>query len=781
MWSSCDDCVASTGEDRLNKSGSPTPYANADHVTFDFSSSDDEKVPGAGVRPLMSLDGGKVIWWDQFAAWAKRLDPNGDGAGARAGATAACTASPVDAAPVASPAKPPAAKAPTHLRVDTDLTNKSTNQFHTVADALNSSKVFYSKHAHELAPFQLTLDGMWPFVMKWLASWISSDLQETIQGLLKDVMPRSTFSFSRVELGRSIPKVIALTTRGKDEWVDFCLDLDWVASDAEIEVALGGLRAGLNNVRIQVSVLVGLSPLLEVLPITGGVGIALPNAPNITFDWTGIGRAFPSDLIRNIIDKAITEVIVVPNRIFVDIAGLNEVETVHKPRAINYRSPAPVGVLRIEVVAAQDLMASDIGGLSDPFVVVRVGNSEYRTKTISNTLNPQWKQFSGHDFLVDNLEQYVKVDVYDEDVLRIEHLGSAYYQRRRDAGGSDDAAERLPPTVAQVIERPGMWWPLTTVDSNGIKSTVRLHCQFMMIDEDLDMVNMRTVICPQLCGLVPAKSRHYLLWAPTCDLCGKSMSVPIKNRLFQQRAKGMMCKKCDYRICGRCRMERKPACAVLRLELKTAHVPHIDSEAGVVIHFEFGSNLAMSQSARIPESGTTWEKADAINNLKWVAGLDNQTISQCLNMSVENVEQALDPKLRAAAAKSKGPGAPAYVSKQKVEWDQAFYYLVRDQEELDVPIKVKYVAGSCTKYGKLPLPLTLIRSDATSWFSSATCEVGDKKSPVTLNIDMELLPLTPNLIHACRESEEMKEQSHAASSVPLPKNVKRYTHHRKNK
>ena len=54
----------------------------------------------------------------------------------------------------------------------------------------------------------------------------------------------------------------------------------------------------------------------------------------------------------------------------------------------------PEGVLRVHVIEAKNLVKKDFGvlgrGKSDPYAVICVGAQEYRTETISNTLNPKW-------------------------------------------------------------------------------------------------------------------------------------------------------------------------------------------------------------------------------------------------------------------------------------------------------------------------------------------------------------------------------------------------------
>ena len=49
-----------------------------------------------------------------------------------------------------------------------------------------------------------------------------------------------------------------------------------------------------------------------------------------------------------------------------------------------------VGVLKVTVVKAEDLMASDPNGKSDPFCVLHFSQQDENTPVVSNSLNPKW-------------------------------------------------------------------------------------------------------------------------------------------------------------------------------------------------------------------------------------------------------------------------------------------------------------------------------------------------------------------------------------------------------
>ena len=94
--------------------------------------------------------------------------------------------------------------------------------------------------------------------------------------------------------------------------------------------------------------------------------------------------------------------------------------------ANHFASPAPQGVARITIVKAQDLEAADEGfnPTSDPYVTVAVGAESWRTETIPESLEPKWEKANSHNFMVYNPDQWVCIDIFDEDEGKTDdHIG----------------------------------------------------------------------------------------------------------------------------------------------------------------------------------------------------------------------------------------------------------------------------------------------------------------------------------------------------------------------
>jgi len=74
--------------------------------------------------------------------------------------------------------------------------------------------------------------------------------------------------------------------------------------------------------------------------------------------------------------------------------------------------------LFVRVVAAYGLTNTDTGlygDVSDPFVAVRVGSTEYATPVITNNLNPKWTTGNEFQFIFDKDEDDLWIDIKDAD------------------------------------------------------------------------------------------------------------------------------------------------------------------------------------------------------------------------------------------------------------------------------------------------------------------------------------------------------------------------------
>ena len=72
-----------------------------------------------------------------------------------------------------------------------------------------------------------------------------------------------------------------------------------------------------------------------------------------------------------------------------------------------------IGHLQIKVYRAKGLMAADMGGKSDPFVVFELDNSRIQTHTEYKTLTPIWNRVL--NLPIGDIHSVLHISVYDED------------------------------------------------------------------------------------------------------------------------------------------------------------------------------------------------------------------------------------------------------------------------------------------------------------------------------------------------------------------------------
>ena len=74
--------------------------------------------------------------------------------------------------------------------------------------------------------------------------------------------------------------------------------------------------------------------------------------------------------------------------------------------------------LLVRVVEARGLPGVHLNGSSDPFVKLKLGKRRAKTAVVKRSLAPAWdEEFS---FLVGDVRDVLKLDVYDEDILRMD-------------------------------------------------------------------------------------------------------------------------------------------------------------------------------------------------------------------------------------------------------------------------------------------------------------------------------------------------------------------------
>mmetsp|Transcript_33353 Transcript_33353/g.76095 ORF Transcript_33353/g.76095 Transcript_33353/m.76095 type:complete len:738 (+) Transcript_33353:101-2314(+) len=169
-----------------------------------------------------------------------------------------------------------------------------------------------------------------------------------------------------------------------------------------------------------------LAPFVDYEPCFGVMQIFFYDPPGVRMymhglkQMSGVG-GYLKGIMEKAMLKAMEEAFVLPHRLIVPVRHDLALETL-----VSMKSPLPIGLLEVEVLEAENLLAGDTSltgkASSDPYVKVRVGLATMRSTTIPSTLDPRWKD--GPDYLlVYNLSQTIRVEVYDDDTLGSDMIG----------------------------------------------------------------------------------------------------------------------------------------------------------------------------------------------------------------------------------------------------------------------------------------------------------------------------------------------------------------------
>ena len=304
------------------------------------------------------------------------------------------------------------------------------------------------------------LRHMWPFI----ESMAQTILKENVEQEMQKSLPKAlqTLYFEKIALGRKAPIISNVKTyecassKKRDE---FIMDANIIyEGDAQLKLAVKNVKLGISDIQLSGTIRIIFKPLLSNYNPIGGITLFFLNRPKISFNLTNLLNILDipglKPMLRNIIGDVISSFIVLPNRIAVPLVdGVD---------GSDLQYPVPEGVLRIEIIEARELMATDFvlipvsGKAADPYAIVEVGAQKFRTKVRKGDQNPEWNEI--FDAFVDNAEgQQLEVHIFDQDISKDTHMG-------RVATGIASAIQQGPRDV---------WLPLEGVKQG--KLHMRMH------------------------------------------------------------------------------------------------------------------------------------------------------------------------------------------------------------------------------------------------------------------------------------------------------------------
>uniref|UniRef100_A0A671SQX5 Extended synaptotagmin-3-like n=1 Tax=Sinocyclocheilus anshuiensis TaxID=1608454 RepID=A0A671SQX5_9TELE len=311
-------------------------------------------------------------------------------------------------------------------RIDTaiDFLENEKDVISTELKAMNMPAWIHFADVEKAAWINKILQQAWPFFGMYMEKLLIENIQPSVRSSSPHL---KTFTFTKVHMGQKAPTITGVRVYTHElETREVILDLN-ITYEADVDIDADvkpAIKVGVKGLQLQGMLRVILEPLIGQAPLVGGVTMFFIRRPALQVNWTGMTNLLDGPGLSHLSESAIVDIIaslmVLPNRMCFPLIDQVKVDQM--------KFPLPRGVVRVHVLEARDLVAKDtymmglVKGKSDPYTVLRVGNKQFKTKTIKETLNPRWNEV--YEFVIHEAPgQELEVKLYDEDTDADDFLG----------------------------------------------------------------------------------------------------------------------------------------------------------------------------------------------------------------------------------------------------------------------------------------------------------------------------------------------------------------------
>jgi len=352
-----------------------------------------------------------------------------------------------------------------------------------VASALNPKN--RGPQAADVQWLNFAVEEIWPFVVKSVEKLMKEDVQQQLQASVPG--PFKGIRFSQFSLGTNPPKLGPVNVnrvgnsggekdRSGHPGVELGIGVDWDCN-ANISLHVTGANVGIRKLNLKGEVFIILCPLMDSLPIVGGLQITMVSPPKISWEFTGIAQVVDMPQIaralKDIIANRIAELLVLPNRIFIHWVWGRE----HEIDISAMQYPMPEALLRIGIVEARGLEGKDWNLLgkatSDPYAKVTMGDREYQTPVIQKCLEPKWNDDGYFDFLMYTAAQHLTVDLFDHDLWTFVDTTDDFLGELVTVSPDQAVVEKI--RLCDMLTKPDAWWPIYCKKGKKYEQSGEVH------------------------------------------------------------------------------------------------------------------------------------------------------------------------------------------------------------------------------------------------------------------------------------------------------------------
>ncbi|XP_056107903.1 extended synaptotagmin-3 [Rhinichthys klamathensis goyatoka] len=311
-------------------------------------------------------------------------------------------------------------------RIDTaiDFLENEKDVINTELKSMNMPAWIDFADVEKAAWINKILQQAWPFFGMYMEKLLIENIQPAVRSSSSHL---KTFTFTKVHMGQKAPTVSGVRVYTHElETREVILDFN-IVYDADVDIDADvkpAIKVGVKGLQLQGMLRVILEPLIGQAPLVGGVTMFFIRRPALQVNWTGMTNLLDGPGLSQMSESAIVDIIaslmVLPNRMCIPLIDQVKVDQM--------KFPLPRGVVRVHVLEARNLVAKDthmmglVKGKSDPYTVLRVGNKQFKTKTIKENLNPRWNEV--YEFVIHEAPgQELEVELYDEDTDADDFLG----------------------------------------------------------------------------------------------------------------------------------------------------------------------------------------------------------------------------------------------------------------------------------------------------------------------------------------------------------------------